>query len=284
MYILLNGLEVVEIKEAFKVVRKDELVYLTIPSFEETGNVKHCFTTRAGGVSQGVYDSLNTSITKEDPIENVRRNLDTVCSAIGIDYTRLVFSDQTHEDNIRVVTEADIGKGLTIPNDITNTDGLMTNISGIPLITFYADCVPLFFLDTKNRAIAVTHSGWKGTVLKVGAKTIWQMTEVYGTRPEDCLVGIGPSIEPDCFEVGPEVAEQFMESFGNRSHIIKPLKNDKYVIDLWEANKLMLVELGVPEKNITISGFCTKCNEELFFSYRRDNGRTGSLSAIMELR
>ncbi len=277
-------LEVIKIKEAFKIINKGKLKYLSIPAFEETGLVKHCFTTRVGGVSEGIYSSLNTSLTKEDPIENARRNLELVCGAIGIDYTKLVLSDQTHEDNIRIVTEADIGKGITEPSDITNTDGLMTNIPGIPLITFYADCVPLFFLDKKNKAIAVTHSGWRSTVLKIGAKTIKQMAEVYGTEPEDCLVGIGPSLEMSCFEVGPEVAEQFMNNFDNWLQIIKPLENGKYIIDLWEANKLMLTELGIPEENITISGFCTKCNEELFFSYRRDKGRTGSLSAIMELR
>lgn len=277
-------LGVVKIKEAFELIRKGKLIYLTIPSFEESGLVKHCFTTRSGGVSEGIYSSLNTSIDKEDPIENVQRNLELVCGAIDIDYKKLVFSDQTHEDNIRVVTQADIGKGLTIPSDIYNTDGLMTNVPGIPLITFYADCVPLFFLDKKNRAIAVTHSGWKGTVLKIGEKTLKQMAEVYGTKSEDCLVGIGPSIEMNCFEVGQEVADQFTESFPNWPQIIEPIENGKYVVDLWQANKLMLMEMGVQENNISISGFCTKCNEELFFSYRRDKGRTGSLSAIMELK
>lgn len=274
----------VYINTAFEIVRKDKLVYLSIQAFEETGLVKHCFTTRVGGVSKGIYNSLNTSLDKDDMEDNVRRNLNIICSAIGIDYNRLVLTDQTHEDTIRVVTEADIGKGITVPSDITNTDGLMTNVSGIPLITFYADCVPLFFLDKRNRAIAVTHSGWKGTVLKIGAKTIKQMAAVYGTKPEDCLVGIGPSIEMKCFEVGQEVAEQFSESFKNCPQIIEPLGKGKYVVDLWEANKFMLMELGIPENNITVSGFCTKCNEELFFSYRRDKGRTGSLSAIMELR
>ncbi|HYF83260.1 MAG TPA: peptidoglycan editing factor PgeF [Clostridia bacterium] len=246
--------------------------------------VKHCFTTRVGGVSQGIYNSLNTSLVKEDSEENVRRNLELLCSAIDIDYTRLVHSKQTHEDNIRVVTEEDIGKGITVSSDIENTDGLMTNIPGIPLITFYADCVPLFFLDTKQKAIAVTHSGWKGTVLKIGAKTIKQMAEVYGTMPKDCLVGIGPSIEMDCFEVGPEVAQEFRNASANWAEFIKPFGYDKFKIDLWEINKQMLIEAGVPEENITISGYCTKCNEDLFFSYRRDKGRTGSLSAIMELR
>jgi len=275
---------VIEIKEGFKTVIKDGLAYLTIPAFEETGMVKHCFTTRNGGVSRGIYNSLNTSDDKEDPIENVHRNLELVCGAIGIDYRNLVFSDQTHEDNIRVVSIADLGKGISVPNDIKYTDGLMTNIPGIPLITFYADCVPLFFLDKENKAIAVVHSGWKGTVLKIGVKTIRHMTEVYGTKPVDCLVGIGPSIGPECFEVGQEVADQFAESFGTRSHIIKPMENGKYTVDLWEANKMMLMEMGVPENNITISGLCTKCREDLFFSYRRDKGRTGSMSAIMELK
>ncbi len=274
----------IEIKEVFKTVMKDGLAYLTIPAFEKTGMVKHCFTTRIGGVSRGIYNSLNTSDDKEDPVENVHRNLKLVCGAIGIDYRNLVFSDQTHEDNIRIVSIADLGKGISVPKDIRNTDGLMTNIPGIPLITFYADCVPLFFLDKENKAIAVVHSGWKGTVLKIGAKTIRQMTEVYGTKPGDCLVGIGPSIGPECFEVGQEVADQFAESFGTRPHIIKPIGNGKYTVDLWEANKLILMEMGVPENNITISGLCTKCREDLFFSYRRDKGRTGSMSAIMELR
>jgi len=275
---------VIEIKEVFKTVMKDGLAYLTIPAFEKTGMVKHCFTTRIGGVSRGIYNSLNTSDDKEDPVENVHRNLKLVCGAIGIDYRNLVFSDQTHEDNIRIVSIADLGKGISVPKDIRNTDGLMTNIPGIPLITFYADCVPLFFLDKENKAIAVVHSGWKGTVLKIGAKTIRQMTEVYGTKPGDCLVGIGPSIGPECFEVGQEVADQFAESFGTRPHIIKPIGNGKYTVDLWEANKLILMEMGVPENNITISGLCTKCREDLFFSYRRDKGRTGSMSAIMELK
>lgn len=274
----------IEINTAFSVVNKDGLIYLAIPAFEETGLVKHCFTTRVGGVSQGVYNSLNTSLDKEDPVDNVLKNLDRVCSAVGIDYTRLVLTDQTHEDVIRVVTEADIGKGITVPSDITNTDGLMTNIPGIPLITFYADCVPLFFLDKRNKAIAVTHSGWKGTVKRIGAKTLKQMGEVYGTRPEDCLVGIGPSIEMDCFEVGPEVAQDFRDNFDNWAKFIEPFGEEKSKIDLWLVNKLMLMELGVPEENITVSGLCTMCNEELLFSYRRDKGRTGSLSAIMELK
>jgi copper oxidase (laccase) domain-containing protein len=120
--------------------------------------------------------------------------------------------------------------------------------------------------------------------LKIGEKTIKQMNKVYGTKPEDCLVGIGPSIGPDCFEVGPEVAQDFKDNFDNWREFTEPFGDGKFIIDLWKVNKLMLTELGVPYENITVSGFCTKCNEELFFSFRRDKGRTGSMSAIMELR
>jgi YfiH family protein len=274
---------VIKIEKGFKLNRSNELVYLTIPSFEHTKLVKHCFTTRVGGVSKGIYSSLNTSPLKEDPVENVLKNLDAVCSAVDIDYRKLVLPEQTHEDNIRIVTEKDIGKGLTKTSDIKNTDGLMTNIPGIPLITFYADCVPLFFLDTKKKVIALVHSGWKGTVQKIGAKAINMMKEVYGTCPCDCLAGIGPSIGMDCFEIGMDAAQHFMDSFENWTEFMAPFGDIKYKVDLWKANKLILQEQGIPEENITISGYCTKCNEDLFFSYRRDKGRTGSLSAIMEL-
>lgn len=271
------------IKEGFKINQKGELVYLTIPSFEETGLVKHCFTTRQGGVSQGIYKTLNTSIKKEDLKQNVFKNLEIICSAIDIDYRRLVSSDQTHEDNIRIVTESDLGKGITRESDIRNVDALITNIPGIPLITFYADCVPLFFLDVAHRVVALAHSGWKSTVLKIGPKTLSVMMQQFSTKAEHCLVGIGPSIEGKCFEVREDTVNRFKESFPDWRSFTKP-EEDRYRIDLWEANRLMLLEAGIKEENITVSGFCTKCREDLFFSHRRDKGKTGSLSAIIELK
>jgi len=277
-------LELIDIEKGFRLNRSNNILYLTIPSFEETKLVKHCFTTRVGGVSKGVYSTLNTSPMKDDPLENVLVNLDRVCSAVGIDYRKLVLTDQIHSDRIIAVTEEDIGKGIVKPSDIKWTDGLMTNIPGVPLITFYADCVPLFFLDARKKAVALSHSGWKGTVQRIGPKTVKKMMEGYGTDPSDSLVGIGPSIGPECFEVGMDVAQVFMENFENWKSFMEPYKENKYRIDLWRVNKLMLMETGIPESNITISGYCTKCNEDLFFSYRRDKGNTGSLSAILELK
>ncbi len=256
---------------------------MTIPSFEDSGLVKHCFTTRKGGVSQGIYHSLNTSLIKSDPVENVKENLDRVCTAIGIDCKKLVFSQQVHGDRIRIVRAEDQGKGITKESDILETDALITNVPGIPLITFYADCVSVFILDPVNKAVGLAHSGWKGTVLKIAQKTIKKMAETYGTMPENCLVGIGPSIEPSCFEIKEDAAQLFKESFADWERFMIKKDQEHYVADLWLANELMLTEIGVKLRNITVSGLCTCCNEELFFSHRRDKGKTGSLSAIIEI-
>jgi YfiH family protein len=269
---------------SFKINKKDSLVYLTIPAFESTGMVKHCFTTRQGGVSEGIYSNLNTSLIKEDKRENVIENLNRVCSAIGIDYTKLVFSDQVHGDTVRVVTKADIGKGITETSDIKMVDALITNEVGVPIITFYADCVPVFILDPVHKAVGLAHSGWKGTTLKIAVKTLEKMAKEYGTKPEDCLIGIGPSIEKKCFEIREDAAVLFKQSFSYWQKFMEKVDEEHYIADLWLAVKLMLIEEGIKEENITTSGLCTYCNEELFFSHRRDKGKTGSLSAIIELK
>jgi YfiH family protein len=246
--------------------------------------VKHCYTTRQGGVSEGIYNNLNTSLTKNDLRENVLENLDRVCSAIEVDSNKLVFSQQVHGDTIWVVTEADIGKGITAKSDIKGVDALITNVIGVPMITFYADCVPVFILDPVNKAVGLAHSGWKGTTLKIAVKAIKKMSEVYGTNPKDCLIGIGPSIEMKCFEIKEDAATLFKQSFDNWEAFMKKNDEEHYTADLWLAIKLMLIEIGVQEENITISGLCTCCNTDLFFSHRRDKGSTGSLSSIIEIR
>ncbi|HYE11836.1 MAG TPA: polyphenol oxidase family protein, partial [Patescibacteria group bacterium] len=158
------------------------------------------------------------------------------------------------------------------------------NVPGVPMITFYADCVPVFILDPVQKAVGLAHSGWKGTTLKIAVKTIEKMQEAYGTRPEDCLIGIGPSIEMKCFEIKEDAATLFKQGFDNWEIFMKKKDEEHYTADLWLAVKLMLMEQGVQEKNITISGLCTCCHEDLFFSHRRDKGKTGSLSAIIELK
>lgn len=268
---------------AFKINKMGNLIYLTIPSFTDTGMVRHCFTTRQGGVSQGLYAALNTSPYKEEPIETTNKNLDIICRAIGIDYKNLVMTDQTHSDNIKVVDEGFLYEKDYSNRELIGYDALITNLPHIPLITFYADCVPIYLLDPVNRAIGLVHSGWKGTTLHIGQKTLEKMRIHYGTRPENCLAAIGPSIEKDCFEIGEDTAEIFKQSFKDYHDIIFPKDNGKYLVDLWNVNMQMLIRTGVKQENITESKMCTKCNAELLYSYRRDKGQSGSLSAIMEL-
>lgn len=274
----------INIKSGFKVNKNNELVYLTVPSLEETNLVNHCFTTRQGGVSNSCFSTLNTSIFKQDNKENVYKNLDIVCTEIGIDYKRLVSTYQIHSDEICVVEENDIGRGIIRQGEAILADALITNIRRVPIITYYADCVPIYLVDTVNKAIGLIHSGWKGTVQKIVEKTLAKMKETYSTDPASCLAAIGPSLEKDCFEVDYDVAEQFISIFGKDNDSITYKENGKYHIDLWKINADMLMNIGVKEENITVSGLCTKCNEELFFSYRRDKGKTGSLSAILELK
>jgi len=281
-YIIILELGVVNVM-AFKVNKMDDLIYLTIPQFSNTGIVKHCFTTRQGGVSKGIYASLNTSPYKDEPMEVTNKNLDIICSAIGVDYRKLIMSKQVHGNNVLVVDEKFLKTKSSDEKPNVGYDALITNLPNIPLMTFYADCVPIFLLDPINKAIGLVHSGWRGTALHILEKTIEKMKRLYNTKSEELLAAIGPSIERDCFEVGEDTVEIFKKSFSCHEHIIYKNSRGKYIIDLWAANRRMLIESGVPIDNITESQMCTKCNKELFFSHRRDKGKNGSMSAIMEL-
>lgn len=258
--------------------------YLTIEQFEKTGLVAHGFSTRLGGVSSGECSSLNLGFKKKDKKENVEENFKIICRAIGISPDSMVFTDQVHKDVVKRIDESDRGKGFTRNSDILETDGLITSARQVALVTFYADCVPLFFLDVKNRAIGLTHSGWRGTTFRIGLKTLEKMKENFNTSPSDCLVGIGPSIGKCCFEVDEPVALEFQKSFPNyKDRIITP-KGEKFHIDLWECNRSMLLDAGVPAENISVAKTCTCCNKELFFSHRGDRGCTGSLAAFLMLK
>lgn len=263
--------------------QKDGLCYFTISSFDRTRLVRHGFSTRLGGVSTGKYNLLNLGIKKNDDPSAVRDNFRIICDALEIKPENMVFTDQVHRDRIRFVTERDRGKGFFLPSDITETDGLITNVPQVALVTFYADCVPLFFIDIANKAIGLAHSGWRGTVSKIGAKLLDAMNSQFGTKPENCLAGIGPSIGPCCFEVDEPVADEFKKAFSDNKSIIVKSTEIKYHIDLWAANRILLEEAGILTDNITVASICTCCNKDIFFSHRGDKGRTGSLAAFLML-
>lgn len=269
-----------------KVNQYKEMIYLTFPLLENTGMVRHLFSTRMGGVSRGIYSSMNLSFSRGDNKENVDENFRRIAQVLDSTPEHIVCSRQTHTTNVRKVTEEDLGKGVVRETDYDDVDGLITNVPGIILATFYADCVPLYFVDVKNKAIGLSHSGWRGTVNRMGQATLQAMKRAYGTEPSDVMAAIGPSICQDCYEVGEEVADAFRKSFPNEwEYLIRKGKEEgKYQLDLQETNRRILLAAGVLPENIAVTDICTCCNSELLFSHRGSNGKRGNLGAFLELR
>lgn len=260
----------------------EELPLFHYPLLDETGIVRHCFTTRYGGVSEGMFSTLNLSFTRGDVKESVEENYRRIAEAMGTDCAHLVCSDQTHTTNVRVVTEADAGKGIIRPRDYTDIDGLITNVPDLALVTFYADCVPLYFVDPVHHAIGLSHSGWRGTVARMGKCTLEAMHREYGTEAADVYCAIGPSICQNCYEVSEDVAVQFEQAFsGHESEILINKRNGKYQLDLWKANEIVLLEAGVKPEHLAVTDVCTCCNPELLFSHRASHGKRGNLGAFL---
>ena len=259
--------------------------YLTFPALEETGVVKHLFSTRIGGVSEGIFATMNLSYTRGDRKEAVDENFRRIAGAMGGDISDFVLSDQTHTTNVRRVTAEDRGKGILRKKDYKDVDGLITDEPGIILATFYADCVPLFLVDKKHRAIGLAHSGWRGTAGHMGKCTIHAMQEAYGTEPADVTVGIGPSICRKCYEVGEDVADAFAAGFPEeiRDKILFANGRGKYLLDLWKANYYVFLMAGVPEEQISITDICTCCHPDYLFSHRASHGKRGNLGAFLSL-
>lgn len=262
-----------------------EMEYLTFPALEETGIVRHLFTTRLGGVSSGMFSSMNLSYNRGDDREAVDENFRRVAQALGCGVVDFVCSDQTHTTNVRKVTKADRGKGVVTAKDYTDVDGLVTDETGIVLATFYADCVPLYLVDTRRRAIGLAHSGWRGTAGRMGACTLEAMKEAYGTQAADVVAAIGPSICGDCYEVGGDVAEQFAGAFPDalEKQILIPKGGGKYLLDLWKANYDVFLQAGVPKEHIYVTDLCTCCNPDYLFSHRASGGKRGNLGAFLGL-
>ncbi|MCI8865125.1 MAG: peptidoglycan editing factor PgeF [Lachnospiraceae bacterium] len=262
---------------------RDGVVFLQFPALEEAGMVKHGFSTRFGGVSEGVFSSMNFTFTRGDNPEHVRENYRRMAHALGVDMGRMVLSHQTHTTHVRAVDEADAGKGLLRERDYQDVDGLVTNVPGITLVAFFADCVPLFILDPVHRAIGLSHSGWRGSVNRIGKETLDVMGREYGTRAGDVVACIGPSICRDCFEVGPEVAEKFSRAFSQRywPQLYDKKEDGKYQLDLWRANQIIFTEAGVRPENIHTTDICTRCNPRLLFSHRAMGERRGNLAAFL---
>lgn len=261
------------------------LPIFTFPLLAGTGLVIHGFTTRQGGISEGMFSSLNLSFARGDRREAVEENFRRLSAALGVEYGSYVFSDQAHTANVVRVGKEDAGNGILRGQRFSGVDGMVTDEPGVTLATFHADCAPLYFLDPAHRAIGLGHSGWRGTVGRMGRAMLEAMGREFHTRPQDVLCAIGPSICRDCYEVGGDVAEEFRREFaGREDEILLDAGDGKYRLDLWRANQIVLLDAGVEQEHLAVTNVCTCCNSGLLFSHRATKGRRGNLAAVLALR
>ena len=255
-------------------VQQNSLVYLRAESIE----APHCFTTRYGGVSEGVCSSMNIGTHRPDKWENVLKNYDILAQAVGFDVNKLVLTHQTHTDIIRVVTEKDWGAGLFAP-EFSDCDGLVTDTPGTGLVIFSADCTPILLWDCVTGAVGAAHAGWRGTAAQIGRKTAEKMVEVFGCDPQNIRAAIGPNIGMCCFETDADVPNAMLQSFGEEAKQYIQPAGDKYYVNLKALNALSLQRAGVCQ--IDVSRECTKCNPDKYWSARITGGNRGSQGAII---
>lgn len=240
--------------------------------------VNHCFTTKHSGTSCGKISGLNLGFRCGDERKNVEENYRLVAEDMGFQYENITAGKQTHSSNIRIVTEDDLGKGVSQVSDFDEVDALVTNLRNVPLVVFYADCVPILLAEEDAGVIAAIHSGWRGTVSEIAGRAVDIMKSEFGAYPEKIKAAIGPSIGPCCFETGEEVSSQFDKRF------VKPVSGEKALVDLWSANKEILLRKSLEEKNIEVLKLCTMCNSDVFYSYRAHKDKTGRMGAFIELK
>ena len=246
--------------------------------------VVHAISTRLGGYSEKPFDSLNLALHVGDNAENVLANRKKFFQSLGYNFKEMVTPNQIHGDKVFKVEEIHRGRGSqNYADSIPETDALITNVPNLPLMLCFADCVPVMFVDTENLAVGIAHGGRKGTMKKIAAKTFLAMTENFGTKAENCLIGIAPSIGSCCYEIGEEVLNTCAKVFPNNPELIIE-RDGKNFLDLWKANKIQLMEVGLPEENIDVAGECTCCNSNWYFSYRAAHGQTGRIAAVIALK
>ena len=261
--------------------------FLTFKPLESIDFIRHAFSTKFGGVSTNEFSSMNLGFnshetnTNTDSKENVLQNYKIFCKATNIPINDIVTSKQDHNTFVRHVTEKEKGIGIFRNHDMMSVDALVTDTKGLALVTYHADCTPIYFVDTKKKAIGLAHAGWRGTVGKIAEKTILKMNECFSTDPNNVICVIGPTIGSCCYEVNQDVAQQI---FQIEKTAVKKIGNSKYMLDLPLANKTILEKCHVLSENIFLSGICTKCRSDILFSHRQTGGKRGTMIGILELK
>ncbi len=264
-----------------------QITYFTIPSWTKiNSNLCVGFSTRNGGYSRNEFSSMNLALHVDDVSQDVIANRKLLSSALNFTFNAWTCAEQVHYNNIKVVSESERGRGrLDQGNAIPCTDGLVTNVSNILLTSFYADCVPLYFFDPIKKVVGLAHAGWKGTMLKIGEKMIDKMLTVYNSNINDIRVVIGPSIGICCYEVDNNVVEPLLSSIGSvPKEVVKDNGDGHYNINLKKINAIIIEKAGIQSKNIEVSSLCTSCNIDLFYSHRKEKGKTGRMASWIGFR
>ncbi len=260
------------------------LVYHRADSFDAASGVMHGFATRTGGISEGAFASLNLGRSRGDQPESVRENYRRFEAALGGSLQQLVLCRQVHSDRVEVVTESDALPDLYAPTPF-EADGLITNVPGLALAVFYADCIPVLLYDSVQQVVAAVHSGWRGTARGISGKAVSLMQEQFGSQPKDILAAIGPGICPQCFETHEDVPHALRELFGDEAKdYITPLPQEKFQVDLKGMIAHTLQVVGLPSQNIDDLSLCTACHPELYWSHRRLGEARGNQAAIIALQ
>ncbi len=265
--------------------KNGDLVYLSFPKIDASGGATCVFTTKFGGVSKGPFSTMNMSFSRGDKNDYVLENYKRICDAAGIDNTRLIFTKQTHTTNVYTANPEFIGSSTPTDPSYNDIDGLVTDLAGVGLVSQYADCVPLVFYDPIRRVVATSHAGWRGTVGKIAEKTIEKMVSDYGCKTKDIIAGIGPSVSKCCYEVDdPVMCKVRALDFITLGDVATDKGNGKYMLDLKELNRLIMIHCGIDEGNIDVADICTCCESDTFFSHRVCGNERGNLALIVSLK
>lgn len=258
------------------------------PLFQRETGLEHGFSTRKGGVSKEHLASLNLSFSVEDAKENVLENFRRIGERFGKTPEDFVLSKQSHETKVLKVGTKDRGKGITKDRDYEGIDALITDEKGIILSCFSADCVPILFYDPIHKAVGACHSGWRGTKGKILQNVVEEMRKHFSSNPAEILIAIGPSICKEQYVVSEDLALSFLEDYPDlgedTASPIQRISKDKFQLDLWDLNRRIALNCGIKEENISISGYCTMENPELFFSHRYSQGKRGLQGAFICLQ
>ena len=258
------------------------------PLFQREIGLQHGFSTRKGGVSKEHLASLNLSFSVEDAKENVLENFRRIGERFGKTPEDFVLSKQSHETKVLKVGTKDRGKGITKERDYEGIDALITDEEGLILSCFSADCVPILFYDPIRKAVGACHSGWRGTKGKILRNVVEEMRKHFSSNPAEILIAIGPSICKEQYVVSEDLALSFLEDYPDlgedTASPIQRISKDKFQLDLWDLNRRIALNCGIKEENISISGYCTMENPELFFSHRYSQGKRGLQGAFICLQ